>query len=147
MKSNISEITIQYNPIIKPKDRPKLTSSIQCYEYLLGNWDNMIYLQEVFCVMLLDQKCGVIGIKEISRGGISGTFVDAKSVFSIALLTYASSIVLAHNHPSGNLRPSAPDIDLTSNLIKCGKMLDIQVQDHLIITPEGYYSFADEGII
>jgi len=97
--------------------------------------------------MLLNRAGRVLGIIEVSSGGLSGTVADPKVVFSAALKGNASSIILAHNHPSGNLRPSQADLDLTKKIQRGGQLLDITVSDHLIITSEGFYSFTDEGLM
>ena len=83
----------------------------------------------------------------ISRGGVTGTVVDTKIIFKAAVENYASSIIICHNHPSGNLKPSDADIKITKNIKEAGKIMEIPLADHLIITDEGYYSFADEGIL
>lgn len=97
--------------------------------------------------MLLNRANKVIGILKLSTGGTSATIAEPKLVFASSILSNASSIILAHNHPSGNLTPSQADIDLTKKLKEAGKFLEIPVLDHLIVTSEGYYSFADEGLI
>lgn len=89
----------------------------------------------------------LIEICEVSSGGMAGTVADPKLIFSTALKAGASSIILSHNHPSGNLKPSQADIALTQKIIKAGSFLDIAVLDHIIITSEGYYSFADEALL
>ena len=104
-------------------------------------------LQETFNVMLLNRANEVLGIYRLSKGSVSGTLVDPKLVFSVALKGLASVIILAHNHPSGTLKPSSADIELTRKLVEGGKLLDIQIVDHIIVTRHGYYSFADEGMI
>jgi DNA repair protein RadC len=101
---------------------------------------------EEFWIILLGQSGNVIAKELVSKGGVSGTVADPKIIFHIALQHHAVSIVLMHNHPSGNLKPSQLDLDLTKKIAAAGKMLDINVSDHLIITNEGYYSFADEGL-
>jgi DNA repair protein RadC len=83
----------------------------------------------------------------ISEGGISGTVVDPKKIFKIALDNHASSIILGHNHPSGNLQPSDADHKITKKIKEAGMMLDVAVLDHLIIGDDRYYSFADEGVL
>ena len=98
-------------------------------------------------MLLLNRANKVLGIVEISKGGTAGTVVDPKIVFAAAIKTNCSAIILAHNHPSGNLRPSDQDIRLTRKLKECGNLLEINVWDHLIITREGYLSFADEGLL
>ncbi len=89
----------------------------------------------------------VLGLFEVSKGGISGTVADPKIIFTAALKGGASGIIVAHNHPSGNLTASQSDIDLTRKLKEAGKFLEIQLLDHVIVTTEGYFSFADEGLI
>jgi DNA repair protein RadC len=102
---------------------------------------------EEFWILLLNQSCKVLAKELISKGGLTGTVADPKIIFNIALQHSAVSIVMAHNHPSGNLKPSQLDIDLTKKIANAGNMLDIRVLDHLIVTNEGFYSFADEGVI
>ncbi|MBL7870526.1 MAG: JAB domain-containing protein, partial [Cyclobacteriaceae bacterium] len=98
-------------------------------------------------VMLTNRANKVLGIFEVSTGGISGTVADPKLIFAAAIKAAASGIILSHNHPSGNLQPSQADIDLTRKIKEAGRFLEIQLLDHIIITTEGYYSFADEGLI
>ncbi len=102
---------------------------------------------EEFWVIYLSRSLKVIKKEKISEGGVASTIVDVKKIFKVAIDVLASSIALCHNHPSGNLTPSSQDIKLTRNIIKAGKMLDIEVIDHIIITEDNYYSFADNGII
>jgi DNA repair protein RadC len=97
--------------------------------------------------MLLDNSTQLIKTVRINEGGISGTLVDLKKVYKIALDNYTSSLILAHNHPSANLQPSYQDKKLTKKIINAGKLLDINVLDHLIIGWDNYFSFADEGMI
>lgn len=102
---------------------------------------------EEFWILLIGQNCKLIGRELMSKGGLTATVCDPKVVFSEALRHSATSIMLAHNHPSGNLKPSREDIDLTKKLVAAGRLLDIKVLDHLIIGDNGYFSFADEGVI
>ena len=102
---------------------------------------------EEFWVLLLNRSNSVIRKERISLGGVSGTVVDPKIVFKNALEHLASAIILCHNHPSGNLKPSDEDLRLTKKLKDAGSLLEIPVLDHIIISNEGYFSFADEGII
>jgi DNA repair protein RadC len=101
---------------------------------------------EEFWILLLGQSGKVIGKEQVSKGGLNGTVADPKIIFHLALQHHAASIVLMHNHPSGNLKPSQLDIQLTQKIVAAGRMLDINIFDHLIITNSGYYSFADEGL-
>ena len=96
---------------------------------------------------MLNRGNRVIDRVKISEGGITGTVVDPKKVFKIALDAYACSLILVHKHPSGNLSPSEADNKLTTKLVNAGKLLDIEVLDHIIIGEEQYYSFADESTL
>jgi DNA repair protein RadC len=102
---------------------------------------------EEFWIILVGRSQKVLAKELVSKGGLSATVADPKIIFYIALQQQASGIILVHNHPSGNLKPSHQDIDLTKKISAAGRMLEINVLDHLIITDNGYYSFGDEGII
>jgi DNA repair protein RadC len=102
---------------------------------------------EEFWVLLLNRANRIIDSRQISRGGISGTLVDPKLIFSEALAVKACALILCHNHPSGNSKPSEADIQLTKKLREGGKNLEISILDHVIIAGNGYFSFADEGLL
>lgn len=102
---------------------------------------------EEFWVLLLNRANRVVNKKRISGGGVSGTVADPKIIFKLALEELASGFIVAHNHPSGNLTASQSDLDLTRKLKESGKLLEVQLLDHLIITNQKYFSFADEGLI
>jgi DNA repair protein RadC len=101
---------------------------------------------EEFWIVLTSRSSKLIAKELISKGGLSATIVDPKIIFGLALQHQASHIFLVHNHPSGNLNPSHEDLHLTKKLVDAGQMLDIKILDHLIITNEGFYSFADHGL-
>jgi DNA repair protein RadC len=144
--NTIQEIKVSY--ISGNRDKVKITNSKDSYELLLSCWSQKtIELQEEFKVLLLNRNHQVLGIYPLSKGGISGTVVDAKLVFSVALKCNASSIIIAHNHPSGNLKPSEADQRLTKKLKEAGNYLDVKVIDHIILSREGYYSFVDESLM
>lgn len=144
----VSEINLTYKPKFKASERPKITSSKDAYNILFNNWDlDKIELLEQFKILLLNRANNVIGIFQVSSGGIAGTVADSKLIFSTALKACASSIILSHNHPSGNIQPSPQDIELTKKIKAGGSYLDISVLDHIIVTPDRYYSFSDEGMI
>lgn len=145
--SNLQEIDILYKNKVKYSEMPKVKASQDAYEYLLSIWSPHIDRIEEFVILCLNRSNKVLGWSKISQGGLAGTICDPKIIFQVALKANASSIILAHNHPSGNIKPSATDIALTKKLKKAGEFLDLQILDHLIISSEGYYSFADEGII
>lgn len=147
LPKKVAEIKISYSSKVPAKDRFQIKSSKDAEKVLRQVWEEDLELRERFKIIILNRANHAMGICEISSGGINGTVVDAKLVFGAALKASASSLILAHNHPSGNLRPSQADVDLTRKLRDAGNLLDIQVLDHLILAPEGYYSFADEGMI
>jgi DNA repair protein RadC len=146
--SKVSEVEVSYRPKFKASERPKVNTSEEVYRLFINQWNkDKIELQEEFKVMLLNRNHRVLGIADISVGGVSGTMADPKIIFGIALKASASYIVLAHNHPSGNLRTSDADIRLTKKLVQAGLLLELPIYDHLIITNDGYYSFADDGMM
>lgn len=142
----IAEISVSYST--EGKSKVRIGGSDSAYKLFMSCWSkSLIELQEEFKVLLLNRANRVLGIYPMSKGGVSGTFVDAKLVFSVALKCNASALILAHNHPSGNLTASESDKYLTKKLKTAGEYLDIKVLDHLILTQGGYFSFADEGIM
>jgi DNA repair protein RadC len=127
------------------REKKKITCSRDAYEKLASQ---MIHLtREEFRVMYLNKANRVLEIREVSSGGISGTVYDLTVVFKLAILLEAPNLILSHNHPSGNLQPSEADKEITKKTITAGKLMNIHVVDHLIIGENGYYSFADEGLI
>ena len=144
----VSEIKVSYQPKFKASERPKINQSKDAYNILFNNWDQgRIEMNEQFYILLLNRANQVIGMTEISSGGFSGTLVDPKLVFGIALKSCASGIILCHNHPSSNLKPSQSDLILTRRLVEAGKLLDLLILDHIILTKRGYFSFGDEGLL
>jgi len=144
----VAEVELIYKSKVKASLRPKITSSKDAFRIFRDSWDeNKIGLCEQFKVMLLNRANKVLGIYETSTGGITGTVADPRLVFALALKAGAVSLILAHNHPSDNLEPSKADEELTHKMSEAGKFLDIKVLDHLIITEEAYYSFADSGLL
>ncbi|TXD47770.1 JAB domain-containing protein [Polaribacter sp. IC073] len=138
----ISEIKVSYTN--DNKNNFKITSSQTSYEAFLDSWDkDIIELQEEFKILLLSRSNQVLGIYSLSKGSTSATIVDAKLVFSVALKCNAASIIIAHNHPSNNLKPSQADKSLTKKLKTAGEYLDVKLLDHIIVTSGGYYSFSD----
>ena len=144
--NKISEIKVSY----KSTKLPSITigRSYDAFELLKQTWNSKtIELFEEFKIILLNRANNVLGIYNVSSGGVSGTIADARLIFSVALKTVASGIILAHNHPSGKLKPSQADLKLTKTLVEAGKLLQIEVLDHIILTSTGYCSLADEGQI
>ena len=126
-------------------EKDKIGGSKDAFQVLQLKLEDLPH--EEFWVMLLNRANKVIDIKLIGRGGVSSTVVDSKVIFSFALESLASGIILAHNHPSGNLKPSNSDIRLTKKLVDAGKILEVPILDHIIVGDNDYFSFADEGMI
>lgn len=142
--NEVAEIKVSYKTTNTPKI--KITSVNKAFEVLLNSWDlDTIELQEEFKVLLLNRANEVLGIYPLSKGGITGTVVDSRLIFAVALKCNATGILLCHNHPSGNLKPSDADVTLTKSIKKCADFLDITLIDHLIITKNGFFSFSNEG--
>jgi len=145
--TKLSEIEVSYRP--KKAHHPLIKSSADAYFHLLKFFpEETISLQESFVVLYTNRANRIIGVYELSKGGITGTVADPRLVLSVALKTAATGVILAHNHPSGNLQPSIQDKDITKKIQEACKMLDITLLDHLIVVPEdAYFSFADEGLL
>ncbi len=128
----------------EPKKREKIVVSTDVYDLMRPHlWDAP---REEFWVILLNRANEVIKTEKMSEGGVAGTVVDPKLIFKAALDYLASAIILVHNHPSGNLKPSQADLQLTKQLKEAGKFLEINVLDHVIFADNGFYSFVDEGV-
>lgn len=144
----VAEIQLTYKSNVKPSQRPKITGSKDAFSILKENWDEgKIEFVEQFKAMFTNRANKVLGIFDVSTGGVSATIADPKVIFAAAIKAGASGFIVAHNHPSGNLLASREDIELTKRLKEAGKILEIQLLDHVILSSEGYYSFADEGLI
>lgn len=144
----VAEIDLVYRSKIKIERRPQITCSKDAFKQLLPFYDpDKIELQEEFKILLLDPSNRILGIYQLSAGGITGTTVDPRMVFIAALKAKATAIILAHNHPSGVLLPSNLDEALTKRMAAAGGFLEIKVHDHLILSKDGYFSFADKGLL
>jgi DNA repair protein RadC len=126
-------------------DRPMIRSSTEIADYLKILLKDYNY--EVFAVIFLNRANKIKHFEIVSRGGITGTVADPRLILKKAIEEEATSIILSHNHPSGNLRPSRADEDITNKIKLAAGYLDIKVLDHIIVSDEGYFSFADEGMI
>ncbi|MFY7708074.1 MAG: RadC family protein [Flavobacteriales bacterium] len=127
------------------RQKKKIESSRDVFEYFIQSLGDLAH--EEFWLMNLNRNNQVLSLRKISEGGWHSTIVDPKKVFARALEEKASAIIVAHNHPSGNLQPSQEDRKITQKLRRCGIDLELPVLDHLIIASHGYFSFADEGIL
>jgi DNA repair protein RadC len=145
--SSFAEIEVTYRNKIDPADMRKVISSNDACVVFREIWSCHIdHLEE--CYMLMLNKANkVLCYASVSKGGISGTVVDPKIIFQTALKSNASSIIFAHNHPSGNRQPSEADNKITKKIKEAGLLLDIALLDSLILAGDGYYSFADEGTL
>ena len=128
-----------------PEQKPKLLSSLSAFNIIKGDLEDLSH--EEFWVILLNRSSSMIKKKRVSEGGVSGTVADPKIIFKFALDELVSGLILVHNHPSRNLKPSDSDIALTKKMKEAGKLLEVAVLDHIIVAGQQYFSFADEGLI
>ncbi len=143
----VSELTVSYKPKVKAADRYSIHYPQDAYKLLMEQAfnDDILEYKEYFKLVLLNGANKVLGITTISEGGMDGTVVDVRLIMQTALLAHSSGIILAHNHPSGQLKPSSQDDRITKKIKEAAKLMDIRIQDHLIVTGDNYYSYADEG--
>src|SRR5664280_512623 len=145
---NVAEVSLTYVTKVKPSDRPAIKNSHDAHKIFFDSWDiATIEHKETVKMLLLNRANKVLGITTLSEGGLSGTLMDVRMIFQYAIKGNASGIIIAHNHPSGNINPSESDVKITNKIKEAGNLLDIQLLDHIILTPERglYRSFADEG--
>lgn len=149
MNYKVNEIQISYQEKARILQSKPVKRSQDVAQILFENWDfQTIGLHESFKVLLLNNSNKIKGIYQLSSGGITGTIVDLRILFALALKTLSVAIILAHNHPSGRMQPSESDKQLTDKIVKAAKLLDIKVLDHVILTPDKqYFSFADNDLL
>lgn len=153
MKANnfniVSEVSLSYKPKVKASERAKISDSITTVEVFrsIEHYNQNIELYECLYAMYLSKSNKVLSVLMVSEGGTSGTVVDIKKIAAPAILQNASSVIITHNHPSGNIQPSNEDKRITTKIKEGLKLLDINLLDHIILTDESYFSFADEGLI
>lgn len=145
LKSNINEIQVSYKS--KEVKRMKIGSSMIAVEQLRPIFPVDLDHREAMVALFLNRANNVISYATISIGGVASTVCDPKMIFQYALAANACSLILCHNHPSGNLEPSKSDIALTKMVKSGGEFLELPLLDHIIITSDSYYSFADEGMM
>lgn len=144
--NNLAEISISYSSKIPASERRTVRSSRDAEDAFRQIWPGFEH-REYFYVLCLNRANQILGFHQVSVGGIAGTVTDAKIIFQVALKASASAVIVAHNHPSGNLNPSEADKKITARLKEAGQFLDISVLDHLILTEESYKSFADDSMM
>jgi DNA repair protein RadC len=146
---SLNEIEIRYRRKPIQQEVRRIQNSSDAIALLRLLYDkNKIHYKEESIAIFLNRNNDVLGFQKLSSGGLTGTIVDARILFSIALKTLSSGIILSHNHPSGNLKPSSQDVSLTHRLRKFGNMIDVCLLDHIIVDDTfNYYSFAEEGTL
>ncbi len=146
LKTQFEEVRLVYKNRTKANDRPKANSPEEAFNIFYKHWNkDQIGLVEECKLLLLDNQLRLMSIADISIGGMTEAIVDPRMVFSIALKRRSHKIILAHNHPTGNLQPSQADKSLTDRISMLGKMMRIDLEDHLIITEEGYNSIMNDA--
>ena len=149
MRTQVNEIKISYQGGVKAREWKKINTSKDAAQLVYDDWDKgTIGLQECFKVALMNNGNRVKGIYQISQGSMTGTLVDLRILFAVILKSASLAILLIHNHPSGLMRPSQADIQLTEKIKKASGLFDVKLLDHLILAPDGgFYSFSDNGLL
>ncbi len=144
-KTNLDELKLRKVKTDIP--RAKIHSSKDAADYIRQFYFDDIEIYESFFILLLNRANNTIGYAKISQGGTVGTVVDIKIICHYAINTLGCSVVLSHNHPSGSLKPSRADLEITKKTAEALKLFDVKVLDHVVLATEGYFSFADEGLL
>jgi len=144
-KTNLRKITLKEEKTEYKKS--KITSSKHAYEVMKPFFENDMTICESFYILFLNNANNTTGFVKISQGGINATVADIRIIAKYCVETLSPAVIIAHNHPSGKLQPSASDRETTDKIKNALALFDCRVLDHLILTEEGYYSFADEGIL
>jgi DNA repair protein RadC len=147
LTAQLAEISVSYKSKVKFSEMRTITTSKDAVDVFREVWSNTMEVREEFYILLLNRANKVKAWYRVSEGGVTGTVVDPKMIFSVALKCGACSVIMAHNHPSGATKPSQQDIDLTKKIVSGGKFLEVSVLDHVIMTQETFFSFADEGMM
>ena len=142
----IAEVQISYSSNVKAKDRMKVTGSKDSADAFRIFWPAYEHI-EFSNLLMLNRQNQILGYHQLSKGGMTGAVVDVRVIFQVALKSSSTSIILAHNHPSGNLDVSDADRKITNQIKQAGVILDIPLLDHLIMTTDSYLSMADEGLL
>ena len=144
--NNVAEIQVSYYPSIL--NNSQINDSRSSFELLLDGWcKKTLEMHEEVKILLLNRSNKVLGVYPLAKGGLNSCEVDIRIILSVALKTLSTGIILIHNHPSGNTKPSKADIAITERLKSACDIMNIVLLDHLIITKSDYYSFADEGLL
>jgi DNA repair protein RadC len=143
----LAEIRISFSHPVPPADRLKIASPKDAADAFRLIYTDCMEHHERFEVMLLNRASAVLGFFKVSEGGLTSTVVDPRMIMQVAIKANATGLILCHNHPTSNTQPSEADITLTKKIKKAALLLDLHLMDHIIITRDGYYSFADEGTL
>lgn len=143
----VNEIEVIFKPRLDITPLTKIISSTETVDFLKLIWADDIEYRERFYAVYLNRQNKILGYFIISVGGCSSTIVDTKMIFQPAISSHASSIIIAHNHPSGNINPSEQDVRITKRIVEAGKLLEIPILDHIILTVDSYYSFLTNNQI
>lgn len=143
----IAEISINYKSLKTDIEPQKICTSQDAAKFLRSIWSERIEYVEESYLILLNRANKILGYLKLSEGGTSGTVVDVKMILQASLKANAHGIILFHNHPSSSLKPSNEDILLTKRVKEAAKTMDVLLLDHIILTADSYYSFADEGML
>jgi len=144
---HIREISVRYEKkLVNTKGIRSSLDAANTAREIYDHTESHLELKEYFFCIFLNRANNVIGYYKLSEGGICGTVVDLRLAFGTALKCLATGVIMVHNHPSGNLMPSEQDKELTKKFRAAGQMLDVTILDHIILTPESYYSFVDNGL-
>ena len=148
MTSQIDEIGLTYKSSMPISEKPAIQCPEDAYSLLLKIWDmDTILLKEEFVVILLNNNKKCLGWSKISSGGATATIVDVVQIFQTAIIGNANSVIVAHSHPSGTLKPSSSDLHLTKRIKEAGTLLGVPLDDHIIITSENYMSLKQKGLL
>lgn len=143
----LQEIEVRYTPREDVKFSGNIKTSAEAYKYIRLLFLPFLSHHEEVWILLLNQATKLIGMSQVAKGGIDFSVVDIRIIFQTLLITHSVRFVLIHNHPAGSLRPSRQDEMFTKKVKQACEILNIQLLDHLIIGAEGYFSFADEGLL
>ena len=144
--NRVAEVSINYLPK-KFTSKLKINTSQDAHKAFRSHWSDDLYYREQMYILLLNRANMVLGISHLGSGTTAGVLVEIKMIMQLVIKANASSIAVAHNHPSENKKASRQDIELTNKLKEACKLMDIQLLDHLILCGEDYYSFADQGLL
>ncbi len=146
--SELQEVQLSYRNKLNASQRPKINQSEDALTLFISVWnENEMELVESFKMLLMNNANRVLGVYHSSTGGSTGTIVDIRILLTVALKCNSCKLIVAHNHPSGNLTPSQADLTMTEKLKEAAKLMDITLLDHLIVTTDRYQSFVDEGLL